>query len=310
MATASLNGKKAKEVTHDVAIKQIEADADLQPRDRIDLDVVMEYSEAMMAGDTFPPIIMFFDGVRYWLADGFHRLKAAIKANLAHIRAVVYQGTKDDAILYSVGANASNGLRRSSSDKRRAVIRMLSHPEWCLWTDTEIARRCRVSQSLVHRTRGTRDDLPGHGVKLRVAGNGELVSVKSEASETPERNVSLPPIPLTKKELTDTYVRKVGRSIKKTEGKTEEKVETPFGAAEIVSPRTVYVFGNAYTVSELVALYGKASLARGHIGRDYAVVVGNFSRACRVAAKQIEDMVGNVAFRAPEAVIAEMEGGN
>lgn len=61
----------------------------------------------------------------------------------------VRQGPQRDAILYSVGANADHGRARTTDDKQRAVLRLLSDPEWAAWSDREIARHCRVSPPLV-----------------------------------------------------------------------------------------------------------------------------------------------------------------
>ena len=39
-------------------------------------ETIGEYADAMRRGDRFPPIIVFYDGADYWLADGFHRHRA------------------------------------------------------------------------------------------------------------------------------------------------------------------------------------------------------------------------------------------
>jgi hypothetical protein len=103
----------------------------------------------MKAGTKFPPVVVFYDGKSYWLADGFHRRDAAIQAGLDDLLADVKQGTLRDAILYSVGVNSSHGLRRTNEDKRRAVMRLLEDDEWSKWSDREIARRCAVSNHFV-----------------------------------------------------------------------------------------------------------------------------------------------------------------
>jgi hypothetical protein len=59
------------------------------------------------------------------------------------------QGTRRDAILYSVGANETHGLRRTNEDKRRAVLTLLSDGEWSKWSDREIARLCAVGHQMV-----------------------------------------------------------------------------------------------------------------------------------------------------------------
>lgn len=61
----------------------------------------------------------------------------------------IRQGKKRDAILYSVGANASHGLRRTNEDKRRAVLLLLEDDEWKLWSNVKIAEQCCVSDWLV-----------------------------------------------------------------------------------------------------------------------------------------------------------------
>jgi hypothetical protein len=87
------------------------------------------------------------------LADGFHRLRAFIAADRETIPADVRQGTRRDAILYSVGANETHGLRRTNDDKRRAVLTLLNDAEWSKWSDREIARQCAVHFNYVGRLR-------------------------------------------------------------------------------------------------------------------------------------------------------------
>ncbi|MDR9404902.1 MAG: hypothetical protein RI580_15855 [Halothece sp. Uz-M2-17] len=66
-----------------------------------------------------------------------------------------------DAILHSVGANATHGLRRSNQDKRKAVVTLLQDNEWSQWSDAfgsvfdlrAIARQCQVSTPLVGKIR-------------------------------------------------------------------------------------------------------------------------------------------------------------
>lgn len=56
---------------------------------------------------------------------GWHRVAGAEQAGLTEIEADVQPGTKRDALLYSAGANATHGLRRSNADKRRSVRLLL-----------------------------------------------------------------------------------------------------------------------------------------------------------------------------------------
>lgn len=139
-----------------IDIKKIRIDGGTQPRSNIDDNLVNDYAEAMQSGVEFPPVVVFHDGVDYWLADGFHRTHAARRILLSDIDADIKQGTKRDAVLYSVGANSDHGLRRSNADKRKAVMTLLEDAEWSRWSNVEIARHCAVSDMTVKRIR---DDL-------------------------------------------------------------------------------------------------------------------------------------------------------
>jgi hypothetical protein len=139
----------------------IRTDGGTQSRLRLDDATVDEYAEVIRDKNTngvilvhpFPAVVAFHDGKNYWLADGFHRLAAYIKAGMKAILAEVRQGTKRDAILYAAGANAHHGLRRTNEDKRIAVMRLLTDEEWTQWSDREIARRCGVSNNFVSEVR-------------------------------------------------------------------------------------------------------------------------------------------------------------
>ena len=138
-----------------IKISKINIDGGTQPREDIDEEIVSEYADAMQEGDKFPPVILFNDGAKYWLADGFHRYHASKKIGYLEIEAEVKQGTKRDAILYSVSANSKHGLRRSNADKRKAVLTLLNDEEWSQWSDNEIAKNCEVSQPFVSKLRNS-----------------------------------------------------------------------------------------------------------------------------------------------------------
>jgi hypothetical protein len=130
-------------------ISSIRIDGGAQPRARVSLETVSEYAAEIKAGAKFPHITVFYDGTDYWLADGFHRRDAFIASGATSIEAEVKQGTQRDAILFSAGANATHGMRRTNDDKRRAVLKLLEDAKWSKWSDREIARRCAVSRELV-----------------------------------------------------------------------------------------------------------------------------------------------------------------
>ncbi len=134
-------------------LDQIRIDGGTQPRVSIDEQVVAEYAEHYSNGVDLKPVIVFFDGATHWLADGFHRYWANRKIKSDYIYAYVHQGTLRDAILYSVGANATHGLRRTNADKRKAVLTLLEDEEWSQWSDREVAKRCGVNHKTVGAAR-------------------------------------------------------------------------------------------------------------------------------------------------------------
>ncbi len=137
-----------------VPLKKLVLEKTVQMRDMLDLGAIRDYADAILAGEELPPIIVFYrQGGKMYVADGFHRVKAAIQAKKKEILAEVRDGSRRDAILFAAGANARHGVRRTNNDKRRAVTTLLNDKEWVRWTDTEIARRANVSSSLVVKYR-------------------------------------------------------------------------------------------------------------------------------------------------------------
>jgi hypothetical protein len=139
--------------TPTLRLDQIRIDGGTQPRVAIDEDVVGEYADLYVEGVDLPAVTVFHDGSTYWLADGFHRYWASKRAERETIAVDVQQGTRRDAILYSVGANASHGLRRTNEDKRKAIQTLLEDEEWCQWSDNAIAKQCGVSDKTVGNVR-------------------------------------------------------------------------------------------------------------------------------------------------------------
>lgn len=132
-----------------IPINRIRLDGGTQPRATIDFEAVFDYMDAMTDGANFPPVIVFYDGTDYWLADGFHRVKAAEKAGREEIVCEVHQGRQEDAQWYSFSANKTNGLRRTNDDKHRAVKAALKHPKGAGLSDSQIAHHVGVDHKTV-----------------------------------------------------------------------------------------------------------------------------------------------------------------
>jgi hypothetical protein len=107
----------------------------------------------MVEGAIFPPVVVFYDGNHYWLADGFHRLAAAKQCGRRTLDVTTNEGSRREAILYAAGTNATHGLRRTNADKRKTVGKLLEDKEWQQWSNREIARRCGVTHTFVSKLR-------------------------------------------------------------------------------------------------------------------------------------------------------------
>src|SRR5262249_59008661 len=90
-----------------LALASIERDVQLQPREVLSDEVIADYAEQMQEGAKFPPVVAFFDGERYWLADGWHRLAAAERLEFEDFPVEVHPGGRRDAMLHAAGANVT-----------------------------------------------------------------------------------------------------------------------------------------------------------------------------------------------------------
>jgi ParB-like chromosome segregation protein Spo0J len=175
------------ERTGQMKLNQLTIDGGTQSRVKIIQEAVDEYAESLKNGARFPPVLVYYDGIKYYLTDGYHRYFAHQKAGLKDIEVQVVNGTLRDAILRSFSVNAENGRHRSNEDKRNAVQAMLDDFEWQFWNSTEIAKACRVSVTLVESVRG--------GVKpevVKVSRNGKTFERKAkyEKPDEPKHDTS------------------------------------------------------------------------------------------------------------------------
>src|SRR5262247_904237 len=87
-------------------LSSIRQDGKTQQRFQLDVPTVDEYASLMREGAVFPPVRVWWDGGRFWLADGFHRIAAAQKVGLSEILAEIRYGALSDAQWDSYSANA------------------------------------------------------------------------------------------------------------------------------------------------------------------------------------------------------------
>jgi len=146
-------------------------DSSLQARTALDLALVAEYAEAMQAGAQFPAVVAFQAGAGpAYLADGFHRVKAAEEAELDVLcRVEVVADAYQAAFEFSLGANARHGLRRSNSDKRRSIERALRNEHTRRRSNRDLARLCAVDEKTIRNARAAlsaeNPQIAGDGVR-------------------------------------------------------------------------------------------------------------------------------------------------
>ena len=128
-------------------------DGGAQMRVEMSDQTIADYAEDLVAGTVFPPVIVYYDGKVYWLADGFHRVEAARKVERESIEAEIREGSDRDAILHGIGANARHGLRRTQADKRHAVEALIRDPGWSKWSDRHIGKVANVDHKTVGKIR-------------------------------------------------------------------------------------------------------------------------------------------------------------
>lgn len=134
-------------MTQFLKLSSLRIDGGTQSRVSIHETTVAEYAEALEAGESLPPVDVYFDGVDHWLADGFHRYFANQRIGAVDIEAHVHSGTRNEALMHAFGANRSHGLRRTNDDKRKAVEGMLALvPQW---SDRAIAKHVGVGHTMV-----------------------------------------------------------------------------------------------------------------------------------------------------------------
>lgn len=134
-------------------IVNIKRDPDTQARVELRSDVIERYAVAVtmngVDGAKLPPPVVFFDGSRYWLADGYYRVAAHVRQKVSTIECFVAKGGRLQAVAWAVKANEHHGQHRTNADKRRAVEIVLRQPEWADKSNKAIAEMCRVDDKTV-----------------------------------------------------------------------------------------------------------------------------------------------------------------
>lgn len=153
-----------------LTLSDIVRDPSLQARESLDESWVAELADLYRGNHEIAPIEAVYDGARYLLTNGWHRLKAqeiAWGADALIAVSVIDASGVDDpmsiAKTRAAMANREGGLRRTEGDKRRAIHLLRSTSAGRKMTHDEVAKRVGVSRSWVTRV------LDGGDVRTNIA---------------------------------------------------------------------------------------------------------------------------------------------
>lgn len=147
-----------------VPINKILVDQKYQFRAALSPEVAEDYALAIEEGAKFPNLVVFDTGREdglYTLVDGFQRLTAYEVNNYRKIHVDVITGTEEQALLYALNANATNGARYTNEDKRKRANFCFGHKTMSKWTDNKIASYLGVSQGFISARRREYEALRG-----------------------------------------------------------------------------------------------------------------------------------------------------
>jgi hypothetical protein len=192
-ASRDPRGRPAKRVQ--VPLEKVEVVRSTQARVRMSPEREQELLEVLGAGRQFTDDPeLYFDGDRYWVGDGFHRLGAYGKAGRLKVWAYVREGTLRDALIHAAGANAEHGLPRTRRDLRRALSLLLSDDDLRPLSDRTLAALAHTTDKTVAAVR--RDLGVGGGTRVRTDRHGNTSEMDVSNIGPRRRAAALDPGPV------------------------------------------------------------------------------------------------------------------
>jgi hypothetical protein len=231
--------------TETLMIGKIRADPGVQQRVMLDDAAIADYADALKRGVRLPPVDVVYDGEVHWLACGFHRREAHMRAHVIDMEVNVRRGTRSDAILLAARSNSKHGVRLTPADRRKAVTTLFTDPEWSKWSNMEIARRCNVSEFLV---RQLREELSSIKSKIGNQNGGDelsenLSSIRSKIE--PQSAAGEAPVQANKVTVRrgdQTYemdAAKIGRGDRGTSVRSEPEPQSEFVPGQTIAPESL-----------------------------------------------------------------------
>ncbi len=158
-----MTGRTAK-----AAVRELRLEAACQVRESLDPDIVEEYRLVYDKTPRQMPLIEVWQLLDengravihdernrvYVVVDGFHRVAAMIKADIAWTDVdITGQGQLVDCAWYALTRNATHGKRRTEHDARKAARMALEHPRGAKLSNAALGEHLRVDQRLISEVR-------------------------------------------------------------------------------------------------------------------------------------------------------------
>lgn len=132
-----------------LALTSVIVDPEIQSRIETDMEHCRFLANELEISGELKPILVFFDGNKYWLANGFHRHYVYTKAGRDQIRAIVVPGTRDNAVVESARKNDDASKGKTLEDKKKSVMMLLRFEEWRKKSATVIGNHCGLNPGTV-----------------------------------------------------------------------------------------------------------------------------------------------------------------
>jgi hypothetical protein len=136
-----------------IKLSKIKVDQGTQSRETINTSVVSDYAQILSEGGVLPAVDVFFDGLDYYLADGFHRYFAHKQIVAPEIECNLHNGSLAEAEDFSYSANYGHGLQRTTGDKKKIALYWLMHKIHNKLSDREIAKKAHLSYTFISSMR-------------------------------------------------------------------------------------------------------------------------------------------------------------
>jgi hypothetical protein len=295
-----------------IALSVIQFDTELQFRSRTHLETVQEYAEAYRTEEEvppemrLPPVVLYFDGSIYWLADGFHRVMARKRLGEEFVRALVFQGTKLDAIFHAAGANKKHGIPLTREEKQNIVRRVLAYPEWRSLPSRVIAVHCGVSHTTVLNILNSIKETETLSIQVNPApaddaeSNFDAVVVDDDIPGVTAAE------PMSRREVAQGIAERIAGKLAESDRSTRSHVSTELGPIHVVTSSRAYFVRDSTNLNEFCMFVGHAWLAARCVDPNLRIVLlGHFSADLDEAIQQARGR--GIEFATPESILGKEE---